>query len=316
MWLTQKGTIGNETGELGEGEPRERVTVDVEVLVAEHDVGALSMIDESLTRAGFRCVGVTTAHAALTIAQQQTAIDAIVADLELPDANGMELVRRFHDVYADRSPPRVLLLTAHPSLPVATEALRLGVHDLLTKPVQPRELVPAVRSAITRSREARRVERTLPAETESLLRKAQEFLSGLLSVASSLDLPSRSERRRARMSAFVLDLMARAQQLKIEVGGPGLDGLAWDILTELMRAEYRKQQLAVSDFMVRATGASSTTALRRVNELVQEGYVTKRPDMKDARRDFVSLTPKGRALVKAFIQRAKEQLHAPSMPGE
>lgn len=118
------------------------------------------------------------------------------------------------------------------------------------------------------------------------------------------------------MSAFVLDLMARAQQLKIEVGGPGLDGLAWDILTELMRAEYRKQQLAVSDFMVRATGASSTTALRRVNELVQEGYVTKRPDMKDARRDFVSLTPKGRALVKAFIQRAKEQLHAPSMPGE
>lgn len=96
--------------------------------------------------------------------------------------------------------------------------------------------------------------------------------------------------------------------MKRQCAGRDLDELGWDLLIELAQAEHRDLRRSVSDLMVSTVAASSTTVLRRVNELDELGYVAKSPDPSDARRDFVALTPKGRALLADFLQRAREQI--------
>ena len=64
----------------------------------------------------------------------------------------------------------------------------------------------------------------------------------------------------------------------------------------------------MSALTVSATAASATTSLRRVNQLVSRGYVVRVPDASDARRDYVSLTPKSNELLTDYLTRANAHL--------
>src|SRR5262245_5377332 len=57
--------------------------------------------------------------------------DVLLVDLMLPDGQGLELLK---DLDAARR-PEVILITGHASVDSAVEALRTGVLDYLTKPV-------------------------------------------------------------------------------------------------------------------------------------------------------------------------------------
>jgi len=57
--------------------------------------------------------------------------DVVLIDLELPDGNGMTLLDGFDAVGG----PAVVLITGHASIDTAIEALRRGVTDYLTKPL-------------------------------------------------------------------------------------------------------------------------------------------------------------------------------------
>jgi DNA-binding NtrC family response regulator len=55
--------------------------------------------------------------------------DVLLIDLSLPDGNGLELLQEMETL------PETVLITGQASLATAVEALRLGVSDYLTKPV-------------------------------------------------------------------------------------------------------------------------------------------------------------------------------------
>jgi two-component system response regulator AtoC len=55
----------------------------------------------------------------------------VITDLRLPDGNGIEIVRSLRDA----PEVEVVVITGHPSIETAVEALRLGAYDYLTKPV-------------------------------------------------------------------------------------------------------------------------------------------------------------------------------------
>ena len=75
---------------------------------------------------------------------------------------------------------------------------------------------------------------------------------------------------------------------------------AWDILLDLFVAGEKGKRVAVTSACIGA-GVPSTTALRWLNVLELRGLVEREDDNHDARRSFVCLTPKARAMMLEYF---------------
>src|SRR5919112_500461 len=54
--------------------------------------------------------------------------DVVVTDMMLPDADGLELLRKFKQIHSDTE---VIVITGHGSVPKAVEAMKAGAHSLI-----------------------------------------------------------------------------------------------------------------------------------------------------------------------------------------
>ncbi len=63
--------------------------------------------------------------------------DLVLLDLQLPDMQGMDILRQIHNQNIDT---KVVVMTAHGSVDNAVEALRLGATDFLVKPIDAERL--------------------------------------------------------------------------------------------------------------------------------------------------------------------------------
>lgn len=98
-------------------------------LIVEDDPSTLNALSTLVELEGFRvrtARGLAEARRVLEAHQPQV----VLSDLMLPDGKGTELLGE----YADRE-AEFILVTGEASLETAVEALRLGAHDYLTKPV-------------------------------------------------------------------------------------------------------------------------------------------------------------------------------------
>jgi DNA-binding NtrC family response regulator len=105
-------------------------------LIVDDEIKALSAMTELVEREGFTVL----AAASLGEARErltQARPDVILVDLMLPDGSGLGLLE--HD-FEPAKRPEVILITGFASVDSAVAALRLGVLDYLTKPVDIRRL--------------------------------------------------------------------------------------------------------------------------------------------------------------------------------
>jgi len=91
--------------------------------------------------------------------------DVIIAEMEMPGMNGLELFRAVRANNAWIAIP-FIILTAHDEKPVMRQALRLGVDDFLTKPVDGERLLLTIYSKARRAQE-------LTGYTESVHKKLE-----------------------------------------------------------------------------------------------------------------------------------------------
>jgi two-component system, NtrC family, sensor kinase len=80
---------------------------------------------------------------------RRTGLDLILLDLQLPDMDGLELLRTLS---AEGISIPAILSTGHGSEQVAVDAFRLGVQDYLTKPVQPEILKQVISQILSQKR--------------------------------------------------------------------------------------------------------------------------------------------------------------------
>ena len=73
--------------------------------------------------------------------------DCILLDLELPDMTGLEIMEK---IGRDGMPCPVIMITAHGSINVAVEAMRLGAFDFIVKPFAADRLIVTMRNALDR----------------------------------------------------------------------------------------------------------------------------------------------------------------------
>jgi DNA-binding NtrC family response regulator len=113
------------------------------VLVIDDEPSLRDVLKLGLSRAGFE-VGTAATHAE-GIAQLAEPWDLVLTDLQLPDGDGLSILRYAKEVSPETA---VVVLTAHGSADTAVAAMKLGAHDYLTKPFDLDELRIRVRQAI------------------------------------------------------------------------------------------------------------------------------------------------------------------------
>ena len=74
--------------------------------------------------------------------------DLVMADLRLPDLDGMELVRTLH---RQRPEIAIIVITGYGSVASAVEAVKLGVSDYIQKPFTPQQITDAIDQALSGS---------------------------------------------------------------------------------------------------------------------------------------------------------------------
>jgi DNA-binding NtrC family response regulator len=77
----------------------------------------------------------------------------VLLDLAMPRMDGMTLLAEIHQMRKD-PPIRVIVMTAHGSVPTAIKALRLGASDFLEKPFVPEDVRLSIASVLDEKRAA------------------------------------------------------------------------------------------------------------------------------------------------------------------
>jgi two-component system response regulator AtoC len=99
-------------------------------LIVDDDPDVLEVLTEFVMREGFSAAAAST----LSQAREQLAArppDILLVDIQMPDGSGLDLL----DGLEDAADPEVVLITGNASVETAVDALRRGVTDYLTKPV-------------------------------------------------------------------------------------------------------------------------------------------------------------------------------------
>ena len=89
------------------------------VLVVEDDHDLRTLLSRGLRSHGFEVITAVDGHAALR--SLGSIPDAVILDIGLPDADGIDLLRELRDEFPDL---QVIILTAHDSLSNAIESIK------------------------------------------------------------------------------------------------------------------------------------------------------------------------------------------------
>ncbi len=114
------------------------------ILVMEDDTSVAKGLEMVLNEEGYDVYLAGTGHLALE-AFKQKRYDLLVADLRLPDMDGMEVIRK---VKAEKPDTGVVVITGYGTAAIAVEAMKTGAHDFLPKPFTEEQIKAAVGDAL------------------------------------------------------------------------------------------------------------------------------------------------------------------------
>lgn len=195
------------------------------VYLVDDDPAVRRALSRVLREEGFAVEAFESAEAFLAFGDRPGG--CIVLDVTLPGLDGLELQRKLAE--AGESSP-VVFVTGYGDIPMSVRAIKAGAMDFLTKPVQARALLSAVRSAIEQHRTARAANANavkLRERLASLTPREREVLGALVAgrlnkqIASDLGVVEQTVKfHRARImermqARTVAELMHFAAQLGI-----------------------------------------------------------------------------------------------------
>jgi DNA-binding NtrC family response regulator len=114
------------------------------VLVMEDESDVAKAIEMILGEEGYEVETAMNGQSALEQLHSKN-FDLLLADLRLPDMNGIEVIRK---VRSDWPGTAVLVITGYPAMAPAYKVMELGALDYLLKPFTDEELTGAVASAL------------------------------------------------------------------------------------------------------------------------------------------------------------------------
>lgn len=155
----------------------------LKVVIADDEAVIRMDLKEILEGAGHEVVGETANGRRAVAIVRETSPDLVIMDIKMPDMDGVEAARL---IAADHLAP-VLLLTAFDDAELIERAKDAGVLAYLVKPVEEKNLFPAMEIALSRWQEMQSLEEELFAMRDSLeTRKLLDRAKGILMQAHSI----------------------------------------------------------------------------------------------------------------------------------
>jgi len=139
------------------------------VLLVEDELSVANGLQMVLSEEGYGVAVAMTGLGALD-AFRGNGFDLVVADLRLPDIDGLEVVKQIKE---DRPETEVVIITGYPSVSSAVNAVKLGVFDYLRKPFTEDEFKTAVGGALERKQKASLEDLLVETEQGRLIQKRE-----------------------------------------------------------------------------------------------------------------------------------------------
>jgi DNA-binding NtrC family response regulator len=126
------------------------------ILVVEDDPNHGAMCARLLERKGYRARATTSARDALSMLAQSGEVDLVLADLQMPEMDGIQLLSEIKGKY-----PHIefIVMTGYGTVKTAVEAMQLGAAHYIQKPLDHEELNLLIQRAIEKKKLEEKVDR-------------------------------------------------------------------------------------------------------------------------------------------------------------
>ena len=115
-----------------------------QVLLVEDEEDVREVLRKQLQHEGYDVIEAKTGSEALALAKRAS-FDVLLADVMIPDLNGIELVQKVGDL---ESSPVTIVMTGYGSIEMAVKAIKAGAFDFLQKPFSVEVLSATISSAL------------------------------------------------------------------------------------------------------------------------------------------------------------------------
>jgi len=138
-------------------------------LVVDDEKNIRLMFSETLTQMGFETQ--TSTNGKETLAKmKETDFDLVLLDFRMSGMDGIEVLRCIREEYPK---VRVIMITAHGTIGLAVEAMKLGAVDFIQKPCTPAEMRELVGKAM--KREA--IDESMVQDYPTLIELAKKYIT-------------------------------------------------------------------------------------------------------------------------------------------
>ncbi|MEO5345849.1 MAG: response regulator [Magnetococcus sp. YQC-9] len=119
---------------------RLRKNAAIKAMVIDDSKSSRYHVQQFLNRCNFQVLEAGDGPAALELLQSHTDVRLILVDYEMPGMNGFQLIKRIRPRFT-RDRTAIIGLSSHGSTDMATQFLKAGANDFLTKPFRDEELL-------------------------------------------------------------------------------------------------------------------------------------------------------------------------------
>lgn len=114
------------------------------ILIVDDDQIMCDTLADVLRKMSYETTSVQRGKDALEVLREED-FDLILLDIVLPDMNGLEVLKRLHDIDSN---PFVIVMTAYADVQSAVSAMKAGAYDYINKPFDIEELRLTIKKAL------------------------------------------------------------------------------------------------------------------------------------------------------------------------
>jgi two-component system response regulator CpxR len=226
------------------------------ILVVDDDGEMVALLSQSLTQEGFDVCAAPTGEDGLAVSRD-TGADVVLLDVNLPDINGFEVLRRLRR----QSDVPVIMLTARGEEVDRIVGLEIGADDYLPKPFSVRELVARIHAILRRA-----------ARTNLTQGPAANNRRAITLGSISIDLSTRTVRRDGRI---VPTTTSEFDLLRALMESPGNPVRREDLSKQVFDREYSVFDRSIDNLITALRRKLGATAegLERIKSIRNVGYM-------------------------------------------